>query len=133
MSALRKARRSKRNDHAAEESSELPPGYNPNRDKYLYWLTEEGYVIAQDIACQQEYIEETPCPQCDGKLIVVAHLNRAGQGLSELVTVCHGCHSRYSFIFDISNEVYQKWWASQLGPLYIQQHDGPPRSPSAPE
>jgi hypothetical protein len=136
MSVLRKTRRSKHRIHqpgCGGELPELPPGYNPNRDKYLFWLTEEGYVIAQDIACQQEYIEETPCPQCSGSLVVVAHLNRAGQGLSELVTVCHDCHARYSFIFDISNDVYQTWWAAQLGPLYIQQHDGPGRAPVGPE
>lgn len=125
MGVLRKSQRSKHGD----DLPELLPGYNRNRDQYLFWLTEEGYVIAQDIVCQQEYINETPCPQCGGSLMVVAHLNRAGQGLSEMVTICHGCHARYSFIFDISNTAYQAWWAEQLGSLYIQQYDGQPREP----
>lgn len=132
MGILRKTRRTQQDD-CADDSPELPPGYNPNRDDYLFWLTEEGYVIAHDIACQQEYVDETPCPQCDGSLVVVAHINRAGQGLSELVAMCHHCHTRYSFIFDISNEVYQAWWAEQLGSLYIQQYDGKPRAPIEPE
>jgi hypothetical protein len=108
---------------------DLPAGYNPHRDDYLYWLTEEGYIIAQDITCQPEYIQATPCPECGGPLMVVATLNRAGQGLSELVAVCRGCRARSSFIFDISNDAYQAWWAEQMGDLYIQQHDCAPRLP----
>ena len=57
----------------------------------------------------------------------MAHLNRAGQGLSEMVTICLGCRQRVIFIFDISNEVYQTWWARQLGDLYVRQYDGPAR------
>jgi hypothetical protein len=112
-----------------EGASQVPPGYNPNRDEYLYWLTEEGYIIAQDVACQHDYVEQVMCQHCDGQLIVVAHLNRSGQGLSELVALCSECRQRDNFIFDISNEVYQAWWAEQLGPLYIEQYDGPPREP----
>jgi hypothetical protein len=108
-------------------------GYNPDRDEHLYWLTKEGYIIAQDVTCQHEYISETPCPHCGGELVVIAHLNRGGQGLSELVAVCRACRQRANFIFDISNEVYQVWWAEQLGALYIQQYDGPPRVPHRPD
>jgi hypothetical protein len=112
--------------------SELPVGYNPHRNEYLYWYTEEGYIIAQDVLCQHEYIEQTPCPHCGGTLAVVAHLNRGGQGLSELVAMCPQCRQRVNIIFDISNEVYQAWWAEQLGPLYFQQYDEPPRVPYSP-
>lgn len=108
-------------------------GYNPNRDEYLYWFTEDGYIIAQDVVCQHEYVEQTPCPDCGGGLAVAAHLNRAGQGLSELVTLCRDCHARVNFIFDISNDAYQTWWAEQLGLMYVRQYDGPPRDPFAPE
>lgn len=107
-------------------------GYNPARDNTLFWLTEEGYIIAHDVTCQHEYVDATPCPQCGSELKVMAHLNRGGQGLSELVAVCRTCHTRTSFVFDISNEVYQQWWADQLGPLYVVQYDGPPREPVEP-
>jgi hypothetical protein len=121
-------RRSKPDETPAEEV-----GYNPDRDEHLFWYTEEGYIIAQDVTCQHEYIQDTPCPECGGELVVIAHLNRAGQGLSELVAVCRGCRHRDNFIFDISNEVYQTWWAAQLGPLYVCQYDGPPRAPYSPD
>lgn len=111
----------------------LPVGYNPNRDEYLYWVTEDGYLIAQDVTCQHEYVEQMPCAYCGGQLVVAAHLNRGGQGLSELVALCPTCGQRANFIFDISNEVYQAWWAAQLGSLYIQQYDGPPRQPDRPD
>jgi hypothetical protein len=114
------------------ERPDVPIGYNPNRDDYLFWQTEEGYLIAQDMACQHEYIELNPCSNCGGELVVVAHLNRAGQGLSEMVAICRNCHQRANFIFDISNDVYQTWWSEQLGSLYIQQYDGPPRLPDHP-
>ncbi len=120
-------------DEDNSASSSLPSnealGHNPDRTEYLFWYTEEGYIIAQDNTCQHEYIQMTPCPSCGGKLRVIAHLNRGGQGLSELVTVCQNCRYTVNFIFDISNDVYQKWWADQLGPLYIRQYDGPPREP----
>jgi len=116
-----------------DDVQEQEVGYNPNRDDHLYWFTEDGYIIAQDVVCQHEYIEQTPCPDCAGELAVVAHLNRAGQGLSELVTLCRDCRARVNFIFDISNDVYQTWWAEQLGLMYVRQFDGPPRDPFAPE
>ncbi len=108
-------------------------GTNPAREATLYWRTDEGYIVAHDVSCQHEYIERAYCPTCDGPLSVVAHLNRAGQGLSELVAVCRECGTRASFVFDISNTVYQAWWAAQLGPLYVQQYDGPPREPFEPD
>jgi ribosomal protein S27AE len=95
----------------------------------LYRLTADGYIIAQDVDCQYEYARKTSCPHCGGALVIAAHLNRAGQGLSELVALCQDCRQRTSFIFDISNDVFQAWWAEQLGPLYIRQYDGPPREP----
>jgi hypothetical protein len=107
-------------------------GYNPRRDECLFWRTEEGYIIAQDVNCQHDYVNETPCPHCGGPLRIVAHINRGGQGLSELVALCEECHQRSSFIFDISNEVFQAWWAEQLGALYVRQYDGPPREPFEP-
>lgn len=108
-------------------------GYNPNRDEYLYWLTQEGYIIAQDVACQHDYIQATRCPNCDDELVIIAQLNRAGQGLNEMVAICRQCRERVTFIFDISNDVYQSWWAEQLGDLYIQQFDGCPREPFSPD
>lgn len=114
-----------------DEADEV--GYNPARDETLFWLTDEGYIIAHDVTCQHEYVESTPCPECDSKLTVAAHLNRGGQGLSELVAMCRACHTRTCFVFDISNDVYQTWWAGQLGSLYVVQYDGPPREPAEPQ
>jgi hypothetical protein len=108
-------------------------GYNPRRDEHLFWWTQDGYIVAQDVNCQYEYVTDTPCPRCGGSLHVMAHINRAGQGLSELVAVCQQCHVRGSFIFDISNEIFQTWWAEQLGPMYVRQYDGPPREPHSPD
>jgi uncharacterized CHY-type Zn-finger protein len=108
-------------------------GYNADRDKCLYWRTEEGYIIAQDVNCQHEYVNATPCANCGGPLRVVAHINRAGQGLSEIVAMCGECRQRTSYIFDISNDVFQRWWAEQLGPLYVRQFEDAPREPFAPE
>jgi hypothetical protein len=135
MDVMHRVRRPRRN-RRQRDHVELDPfqaGCNPHRDEYLYWLTEDGYIIAQDITCQQEYVQQTPCPHCGGSLIVMAHLNRGGQGLSELVALCRDCRQRANFIFDISNEVYQTWWAEQLGDLYICQYDGPPREPCTPQ
>ena len=120
-------------DDAARGEPPMPPDTNTDRDEYLFWLTEEGYIIAQDIACQREYAQDIPCPHCGGELMVVAQLNRSWQGLSELVCICRTCRQRSSFIFDISNDVYQAWWAEQLGPLYIRQHECPARTPHSPE
>ncbi len=107
------------------------PTLNPFRDEYLYSLTPEGYIIAYDIASQNAYVEHTSCEACGGELAVIAVLNRAGQGLSEMVAFCRDCKTRTSFLFDISNVVYQSWWADQLGDLYIQQYDGTPREPAS--
>jgi hypothetical protein len=108
-------------------------GSNADRNGYLYWRTEEGYIIAQDVNCQHEYVNTTPCANCGGPLRVVAHINRAGQGLSEIVAMCGECRQRTSYIFDISNDVFQRWWAEQLGPLYVRQFEDAPREPFAPE
>ncbi|MBI5957606.1 MAG: hypothetical protein HY866_02655 [Chloroflexi bacterium] len=142
MSGRRKPWRSRQRAAAApvqpQESVPQPDsliddvGYNPERNQYLFWLTEEGYLVAQDITCQHEYVQRATCPHCGGKLKLMAHLNRAGQGLSEMVTICLGCRQRVIFIFDISNEVYQTWWAKQLGDLYVRQYDGPTRQPQEP-
>ncbi len=103
---------------------------NPSRTESLFALTKEGYVIAEDIACQYEFAETEPCPHCDGPLKVLAQINRASQGLNELVCACRQCGRRSSIIFDVSNNVYQDWMAEQLGDLYIRNYDGPPRRPS---
>lgn len=108
------------------------PRYNAKRDEHLFWHTPEGYIIAQDILCQSEYVENHPCPACGNELRIVAHLNRGGQGLSELVTVCVNCRYSLNFIFDISNDVYQQWWAEQTGDTYFRQFDGEPRRPDSP-
>ncbi|MBN1680301.1 MAG: hypothetical protein JW966_08405 [Anaerolineae bacterium] len=128
MGLLKKKKRSDQSRDNTHASTQI--GFNPARDEYLYWLTQDGYIIAQDAACQYEYVQTTVCPHCnDAPLIVMAHLNRAGQGLSEMVAICPNCRERSNFIFDISNDVYQTWWAEQLGSLYVQQYDGPPREP----
>jgi hypothetical protein len=127
MPRLHKSRQSE------PEQASSTIGYNAERDKYLYWRTEEGYIIAQDVNCQHEYVSATPCANCGGPLRVVAHINRAGQGLSEIVAMCGECRQRTSYIFDISNDVFQRWWADQLGPLYVRQFDDAPREPFAPE
>lgn len=132
MNILGRKRRSKKQEEQQPGEEAVPVGYNPNRDEYLYWLTEDGYLIAQDVLCQYEYILGSRCPACDGQLVVAAHINRGGQGLSEMVAMCAVCHQRANFIFDISNDSYQTWWKEQLGPLYIQQYDGPPRKPYSP-
>jgi hypothetical protein len=125
--------RKKKSHDGEDASSNDATGYNPNRDEHLFWYTDEGYIIAQDSVCQYEYVEKSACPSCAGELRVVAHLNRAGQGLSELVTACRECRYTVNFIFDISNEVYQHWWAEQLGPLYLRQYEGAPRTPVSPD
>ncbi len=106
------------------------PIINPDRNDDLYALTPEGYVIAQDIACQYEYVEQQSCPYCGGALTVAAQINRSGQGLNELVCACQQCRRRTSVIFDISNDVYQAWLAGQFGKLYVRNYDGKPRKPA---
>jgi len=137
MTGLRKrprTRRAKAPEPAPRVEANLlqEVGYNARRDEYLYWLTADGYIIAQDVNCQHEYVQMSPCPHCGGTLKIMAHINRAGQGLSEIVALCPACHQRANFIFDISNDVYQAWWADQLGPLYLRQYDGDPREPATP-
>ncbi|NDJ87487.1 MAG: hypothetical protein GYB66_16555 [Chloroflexi bacterium] len=111
----------------------FPKGYNPNRNEYLYWYTREGYIIAQDILCQYEFVDRAQCPECGGKLRVVAHLNRDGQGLSEMVSLCTACGHNVNVIFDISNEIYQEWLAEQLGPMYVPPFEEEPRTPYSPD
>jgi hypothetical protein len=110
--------------------SVLDSGVNPHRTADLFALTEEGYVIAQDISSQYEYIAEQQCPICHAGLTPIAQINRAFQGLNEIVTVCGICHEKYAFIFDISNDVYQAWWAERMGEMYFRTYDGPPRTPA---
>ena len=105
-------------------------GYNPNRTIDLFALTTDGYIIAQDVACQHEYIAEQSCPNCNtqNRMIPVASINRSFQGLSELVVVCRQCGQRSSFIFDISNDIFQSWLAERMGDLYSPAYEGTPRT-----
>lgn len=106
------------------------PTINPARTSDLYRLTAEGYIIAQDIACQYDYANTAAhCPTCGSSLRVAAQLNRAAQGLNEMVCLCTNCGQRHSLIFDVSNDVYQLWLAGQLGDLYIRNYEGEPRRP----
>src|SRR5262249_30601763 len=113
---------------SAQQDSD--PAVNPGRTADLFALTADGYIIAQDIACQHEYIEEQRCTNCGGVLMPIAQINRAFQGLNEVVTLCTECSARSSFIFDISNEVYQAWWADRMGEMYVRTYDGEPRIPA---
>jgi hypothetical protein len=113
-----------------KDNGQGDPTVNPNRTGNLYALTPEGYIIAEDIACQYEYAQEhTACPDCGGQLRVAAQINRASQGLNELVCTCEHCGKRASLLFDVSNEAYQAWIADQLGDLYIRNYEGAPRRP----
>ncbi len=105
------------------------PTINPNRTGDLFALTSDGYIIAQDIGCQYELIEAQSCENCQHRLMPVAQINRSFQGLNEIVTICESCGHRQSFIFDISNVVYQHWWAERMGENYMRTYDGPPRTP----
>jgi hypothetical protein len=107
---------------------EQDPGYNPNRTRELFAITADGYILAQDIRCQYEFIEQQRCSTCQHEIVPIAQLNRAFQGLNEVVTICPNCGEHYSFIFDISNEVYQNWWAERMGDMYFRTYDGPPRA-----
>ena len=108
-------------------SKQLDSGVNAGRTGDLYKRTSEGYIIAHDIAAQYDYAQKQTCPDCNCPLQVIAQINRSFQGLNELVTACPNCGQNRSFIFDISNEVYQRWLAERLGELYVQNYDGPPR------
>jgi hypothetical protein len=109
------------------------PAVNLNRTADLFASTVDGYIIAQDSACQHEFIEEQRCPNCGGVLMPIAQINRAFQGLNEVVTLCTECGERSSFIFDISNDVYQLWWAERMGEMYVRTFDGQPRVPAQAE
>ncbi len=105
----------------------IDSGVNPHRTLDLFALTPDGYIIAEDIACQNEYVAQQQCSECNGSLAVIAQINRSFQGLTESVCICRGCGKKYSFIFDISNDVYQTWWAERMGDLYMRTFDGPGR------
>jgi hypothetical protein len=109
------------------KTAEIDSGINPYRTVDLFALTPDGYIIAQDIACQNEYVAQQRCPECGNSLAVIAQINRSFQGLNESVCFCQGCGRKYSFIFDISNDVYQGWWAERMGDLYVRTFDGPGR------
>lgn len=113
--------------------NETDPAVNPNRTADLFALTEEGYIIAQDINCQYELVQQQRCSQCNHDLRAIAQINRAFQGLNELVVLCTHCGERYSFIFDISNDVYQDWWGERMGENYVRMYDGTPRVPAPTE
>lgn len=104
-------------------------GLNPQRTIDLFASTTDGYIIAQDIVCQHEYIDEQCCAKCGhcGSLVAIASINRSFQGLNEVVTLCRRCANRQSFIFDISNDSYQAWMAERMGELYMRPFDGPGR------
>ncbi len=106
-------------------------GYNPNRTADLFALTTDGYIIAQDVVCQHEYIDDQCCAHCGAcnRMIAIASINRSFQGLSEMVAICKQCSQHSSYIFDISNTVYQSWLAERMGDLYTPAYDGPPRVP----
>lgn len=109
------------------DSGEIDPGYNPQRTPDLFAFTTDGYIIAQDVACQHEYVAAQRCPTSGRPLVIIAQINRAFQGLNEVVALSPATGERFSFIFDISNDVYQTWWAAQMGDLYERLYDGPPR------
>jgi hypothetical protein len=105
----------------------VDPAFNPHRTEELFALTADNFIIAQDIACQYEFVATQRCPETGKPLRVIAQINRAFQGLNEVVVVSLGTGKQYNFIFDISNDVYQDWWAETMGELYVRQFDGPGR------
>lgn len=111
-------------------SQKVDSGINANRTGDLFKLTGEGYILAHDVASQYEYVQKQTCPDCACPLNIIAQINRSFQGLNELVAACPNCGKNSSFIFDISNDVYQHWLAERLGELYVQNYDGPPRQPA---
>jgi hypothetical protein len=103
------------------------PGFNPHRTDDLFALTADGFIIAQDIVCQYEFVNAQRCPETGKRLKIIAQINRAFQGLNEVVTISLGTGKQHNFIFDISNDVYQSWWAELMGDSYVRQFDGPAR------
>lgn len=101
-------------------------GYNPDRTIDLFALTHDGYIIAQDVASQHEYVLEQRTEGGD-PIMPIAHINRSFQGLSEIVAICPTTGERFSFIFDISNHIYQTWLQEQMGELYEVNYEGAPR------
>jgi len=108
-------------------SEDVDSGINPHRTAELFALTSDGYIIAQDTACQKEYVAEYRCDHCGHDLKAIAHINRSFQGLNEVVAACTNCKRPYNFIFDISNDFYQTWWAGVMGDAYFRAFDDPPR------
>lgn len=101
-------------------------GYNPNRSLDLFAMTKDGYIIAHDIASQYEFIYDQLSAE-GNPLTPIAHLNRSFQGLSEIVAIDIQNGDRYSFIFDISNDIYQSWLKEHLGEMYVNAYEGRPR------
>lgn len=101
-------------------------GFNPNRTIDLFALTHDGYIIAQDIASQHEYVLDQRTEE-GFPIMPIAHINRSFQGLSEIVAICGQNGERFSFIFDISNTVYQDWLQDQMGELYEVNYEGSSR------
>jgi hypothetical protein len=108
-------------------SDDVDSGINPHRTADLFALTADGYIIAQDTASQKEYIAAQRCENCGHEIKAIAHINRSFQGLNEVVAACTNCRKPHTFIFDISNDVYQAWWAGVMGEAYIRAFDDLPR------
>lgn len=107
------------------------PLRNPQRTPALFRHTPEGYIIAEDISSQYDYVKyNAACPACRGLLRVTAHISRATRGLSEIRCECRICHHPTILLFDISNTAYQRWLASLMGDLYTRHYAGPPRHPA---
>jgi hypothetical protein len=109
------------------EEERLALGYNPNRTIDLFAFTPDGYIIAQDIACQYEYVLALGAEE-DRVITPIAHINRAFQGLSEIVAIDRNSGEYHSFIFDISNAVYQSWLTDYMNHQPDAAYDGPVRA-----
>jgi hypothetical protein len=121
------------NQQDGQEDSNADPSVNPHRTAELFAPTAEGYLIAQDIACQYEYVQQVArCAACGSSLRVAGLITRAALGLNEIVCICTACQARTSLTFDISNAVYQTWLAGQMGDFYSSSYNGPPRKPVDP-
>lgn len=110
---------------------DVDPLINPCRTPALFAHTAEGLIIAEDIGCQYEYARDhASCPHCTGHLRVMAQINHAGRGISEMVCLCLDCQVESTLLFDVSNDGYQAWLATMLNDLYVNNYDGPPRRPA---